>query len=72
MDALKESIVLPSINPFLLCTCLNLNTSLLQSYRLINFLNLSIQFILSVMGMDCGRQFRQILTTAIEYILKCD
>ena len=47
MDILKGS-TFPSINSFLLRTCLDLNTSLLQSHCLIDFLNLSVKFVLSI------------------------
>ena len=41
MDAFEEGTALPSINSFLLRTCVGLNISLLQSHRSIDFLNLS-------------------------------
>jgi hypothetical protein len=50
MDAFEESNTLPSINYFLLYTCLDLNTSLLQSHCLIDFLNLFTQFVLSIIS----------------------
>jgi len=48
MDTSKGSTSLPSINSFLLPTCLDLNTSLLQSHRLIDFINLSAKSVLSI------------------------
>ena len=48
MDIPKESTSFPSINSLLLRTCLDLNTSLLQSHCLIDFLNLFVKFVLSI------------------------
>jgi hypothetical protein len=50
MDAFEEGTTLPSINSFLLRICLDLNTSFLQSYRSIDFLNLSAQFVLLIIS----------------------